>query len=129
LNATGDATENDEAVLSVEEAAISTDSLRPITLKAGRFFAPFGRLSMFHNHDLPFTTRPRSLEAYVGGESGGDGAMATARVPIEHFLELSGGVFNKVGSDSPLLNSAGERRGGAELTYFMKALTSFDFCS
>src|SRR5439155_524277 len=44
----------------VEEAAIVTTSLPyNLTLKGGRFFADFGRLSKFHDHDLPFVNRPK----------------------------------------------------------------------
>ena len=44
VNAAGDATNSDEAVMKIEEAAIYTTSLSYATVKGGRFFAPFGRL-------------------------------------------------------------------------------------
>ena len=45
--------------IEVEEAAIVTTSLPyNLTVKGGRFFADFGRLSKFHDHDLPFVNRP-----------------------------------------------------------------------
>lgn len=126
LNATPDPAANDEAVPHLEEAAILTTSLSYVTVKAGRFFMPFGRNSMVHDHDLPFTTRPRSLDHYVGGESAGDGVQVQALVPIEHFLQITGGAFNKLGANFPLDNTVGDRRDISELTYFAKALTSFD---
>ena len=126
LNATPDAKNNDEATPSLEEAAITTSSLSYAQVKGGRFFVPFGRFSMIHDHDLPFVTRPPSLDNYVGGESGGDGVQVQALIPIQHFLQITGGAFNKVGSNFPLLNGAGNRRDSSELTYFLKALTSFD---
>ena len=128
VNAVSDASNHDEAIPAIEEAAIATTSLSHVQVKGGRFFVPFGRLSMIHDHDLPFTTRPPVLDAYVGGESGGDGVQVQALVPIDHFLQITAGAFNKVGSDFPLLNGAGNQRDGTELTYFAKALTSFDFC-
>ena len=128
VNAAGDGADNDEAKLGIEEAAIYTTSLSYVTVKGGRFFAPFGRLSSIHDHDLPFTTRPRSLDTYVGGESGGDGVQVQALVPIPHFLQITGGAFNKLGADFPLLNATGQHRDGSELTFFLKTLTSFDFC-
>ena len=128
VNAAGDAEAGDEAALSVEEAAIYTTSLKYCMVKGGRFFVPFGRLAMIHDHDLPFVTRPRSLDTYVGGESGGDGIMVQALIPTRHFLQISGGAFNKLGAEFPLLNGAGQRRDGAELTFFGKVLTAFDFC-
>ena len=60
--------------IEVEEAAIVTTSLPyNLTVKGGRFFADFGRLSKFHDHDLPFVNRPIVLDEYVGGESQADG--------------------------------------------------------
>ena len=53
--------------VEVEEAAIVTTSLPyNLGLKGGRFFADFGRLSKFHDHDLPFVNRPHVLDEYVG---------------------------------------------------------------
>jgi hypothetical protein len=126
LNATPDPTANDEAVPLLEEAAILTTSLSYAQVKGGRFFMPFGRFSMIHDHDLPFTTRPPSIDNYVGGESAGDGIQVQALVPIDHFLQFTGGAFNKLGANFPLVNTVGDRRDISELTYFAKALTSFD---
>lgn len=132
LNAVPDAADNDEAVPSLEEAAIYTTSLSHVRVKGGRFFVPFGRLSMIHEHDLPFVTRPRVLDTYVGGESGGDGVQVQALVPIQHFLQVTGGIFNKIGAEFPLLHpldasdATNSRRNGAEMTYFLRMLTSFD---
>ncbi len=129
VNAKGDAANNDEAVVKVEEAAIITTSLSYVTVKGGRFFAPFGRLSSIHDHDLPFTTRPRSLDSYVGGESAGDGVQVQALIPVPHFLQITGGVYNKIGANFPLSDGAGHQRNAEELTLFLKALTAFDFCT
>ena len=63
-----------EASATVEEAAIQTTSLPwNLTLKAGRFFGEFGRLSYIHDHELPFVNRPLVLDQYIGGESKTDG--------------------------------------------------------
>lgn len=135
LNAVPDAEDNDEAIPALEEAAIYTTSLSHVQVKGGRFFVPFGRLSPVHEHDLPFVTRPLSLENYVGGESGGDGVQVQALLPLSHFFQVSAGVFNKVGAEYPLhlpleeTDATNSRRNGAELTYFLKLLTSFDLGS
>ena len=126
LNAVPDAEDNDEALPALEEAAIYTTSLSHVQVKGGRFFAPFGRLPPIHEHDLPFVTRPRSLETYVGGESGGDGIQVQSIIPICHFLQITGGVFNKLGAEFPLESAPPGRRNGAELTYMLKGLTSFN---
>ncbi|MGA2959162.1 MAG: hypothetical protein ABSF48_26010, partial [Thermodesulfobacteriota bacterium] len=69
LNASVDPTTG-EATAGVEEAAIVTTSLPwNLTVKAGRFFGEFGRLSYIHDHELPFVNRPLVLDQYVGGES------------------------------------------------------------
>ena len=125
LNATPDPANNDEAVPSLEEAAIMTTSLSHVQIKGGRFFMPFGRLSMIHDHDLPFTTRPPSIDNYVGGESQGDGIQVQALVPVDHFFQLTGGVFNKLGANFPVA-IVDNHRSGTDSTYFAKALTSFD---
>ena len=135
MNAADDASNpSAEAAVSVEEAAIETSSLSHVRVKGGRFFAPFGRFAMIHDHDLPFVDRPASLDRFVGGESQGDGVMVSALLPVSNFWQINAGAFNKVGAayaqrngvnlnpDNPVNN----RRSTAELTYFGKMLTSFD---
>src|SRR5215831_1250199 len=86
---------------SVEEAALVTTSLPwNLTLKGGRFFADFGRLSKFHDHDLPFVNRPPVLDQYVGGESQADGVEFSYLVPLQQFLNLTLGAYNKMGADN-----------------------------
>src|SRR5438094_7599130 len=70
INASADAANNDEAALTVEEAAIITTRLPyNLTVRGGRFFADFGVLPHRHDHDLPFVDRPPSIAAFVGGEA------------------------------------------------------------
>src|SRR5262249_60959786 len=86
----------------VEEAAIVTTSLPyNLGLKGGRFFADFGRLSKFHDHDLPFVNRPHVLDEYVGGESQADGVEGSWLVPISHYELLTGGADHKIRPDTP----------------------------
>ena len=81
LNASADPVTG-EAAVGVEEAAIVTTSLPwNLTLKAGRFFGEFGRLSYIHDHELPFVFRPIVLDAYIGGESRTDGAQLNWLLP------------------------------------------------
>jgi hypothetical protein len=85
----------------VEEAAIVTTSLPyNLGLKGGRFFSDFGRLSKFHDHDLPFVNRPIVLDTYVGGESQADGVEGSWLVPISHYLTVTAGAYNKVGGEN-----------------------------
>ena len=87
--------------VDVEEAAIVTTSLPwNLTVKGGRFFAEFGRLSTFHDHDLPFVNRPMVLDQYIGGESQADGVEVNWLAPIEHYLSFTLGAYNKIGADN-----------------------------
>jgi hypothetical protein len=108
---------------SVEEAAIVTTSLPyNLTVKGGRFFADFGRLSKFHDHDLPFVNRPVVLDRFVGGESRGDGVVASVILPIEMYVTLTAGIYNKLGADNDRISDV-VPRGIGEFTYLGRAAT------
>ena len=111
--------------VEVEEAAIVTTALPwNLTVKGGRFFADFGRLSTFHDHDLPFVNRPLVLDTYVGGESQADGVEVNWLVPIGHYLSLTAGMYNKVGAENDRVDN-GVSRDVSEFTYLVRAATSF----
>jgi len=87
--------------VSVEEAAFMTTSLPyNLTLRGGRFFANFGRLPHWHDHELPFVNRPTSLDTFMGGEARGDGLelMHLFRTPF--FLQGTLGAYNELGADN-----------------------------
>jgi hypothetical protein len=78
--------------VDVEEAAIVTTSLPyNLTVKGGRFFADFGRLSHQHDHNLPFVNRPLVLDRFVGGESQGDGVEVSWLAPLPQYVTLTAG--------------------------------------
>jgi hypothetical protein len=109
----------------VEEAAIVTTSLPyNLTVKGGRFFADFGRLSKFHDHDLPFVNRPIALDRYVGGESQSDGVEVNYLVPMNQYLTLTGGWYNKMGADNDRVNN-NLSRDLSQFTYLGRAATFF----
>lgn len=84
--------------IEVEEAAITTTSLPyNLTGQAGRFFAAFGRLAQFHQHEFPFVNTPLSINRMVGGEALATGTQWTWLLPTPFFLSLSGGVYNDIG--------------------------------
>jgi cell division protein FtsB len=92
--------------VDVEEAAIVTTSLPyNLAVKGGRFFADFGRLSKFHDHDLPFVNRPQVLDTFVGGESQADGVEVSYLAPLEQYLTLTLGAYNKIGADNEQVNN------------------------
>src|SRR5437016_6305685 len=109
----------------VEEAAIVTTSLPyNLTVKGGRFFADFGRLSKFHDHDLPFVNRPGVLDTYIGGESQSDGIEVNWLAPLDQYLTLTAGVYNKVGASNTRVDNT-VPRGLEEFTYLARATTFF----
>ncbi|MDE0031583.1 MAG: hypothetical protein OXU75_00360 [Deltaproteobacteria bacterium] len=85
-----------EAGVEIEEAAVQTTAL-PINVTAGRFFADFGRLAQFHQHELPFVNAPLSLSRMVGGEALGTGVQWRYLFPTPFYLALTGGAFNEIG--------------------------------
>gem|GEM_PF-4437825 len=125
FNAIPDAAEGDEAAPDLEEAAIVYTPTDNLSFKAGRFFAPFGRLAPMHGHALPFVTLPSSLQDFIGGESIADGAAVEAKF-FGDRLTVNAGVFNKLGEGFPLLNPSGTRRSVDELTYLLRAFTHFN---
>jgi hypothetical protein len=113
-----------EASATVEEAAIQTTSLPwNLTLKGGRFFGEYGRLSYIHDHELPFVNRPLVLDQYIGGESKTDGLQLNYLLPIPHYVSLTAGVGDQFG-DTP--NNVGDFRHFKELNFWGRASTYFD---
>ena len=85
-----------EGGVEVEEAAVQTTAL-PIDITAGQFFADFGRLPQFHEHELPFVKRPLSITRMIDGESLGTGVQWRFLFPTPFYLAFTGGVFNEIG--------------------------------
>jgi hypothetical protein len=111
--------------VDVEEAAIVTTALPyNLSVKAGRFFADFGRLSKFHDHDLPFVNRPIALDSYIGGESQSDGVEVSWLAPLDQYLTLTAGAYNKIGAANDRVSND-IPRGIGEFTYLGRAATFF----
>jgi len=107
----------------VEEAAVVTTSLPyNLTLKGGRFFADFGRLSKFHDHDLPFVNRPIALDRFIGGESQADGVELSYLVPLPQYLTLTAGAYNKLGAENDRVSNTAPRD-FSQFTYLGRAAT------
>src|SRR5436309_1361414 len=127
INASADVMANDEATLSVEEAAIVTTRLPyNLTVRGGRFFADFGVLPHRHDHDLPFVDRPPSLAAFVGGEAQTNGVEVSWLAPTPFFLRASGTIGNKLGADFQDGVSNANSRPIKGLTYMGRLQTYFD---
>jgi hypothetical protein len=111
--------------IDVEEAAITTTQLPyNLDVKAGRFFADFGRLSKFHDHDLPFVNRPLVLDHYVGGESQADGVEATWLAPLPQYVLFTAGAYNKMGADNERVSNL-VPRSYPQFTYLGRGFTFF----
>src|SRR5438309_7622477 len=127
INASADAASNDEATLSVEEAAIVTTRLPyNLTVRGGRFFADFGVLPHRHDHDLPFVDRPPSIATFVGGEAQTNGVEVSWLAPTPFYLRASGTVGNKLGADTRDGVSNDNSRPIRGLTYMGRLQTYFD---
>lgn len=110
----------------VEEAAIVTTALPyNLTVKGGRFFADFGRLSKFHDHNLPFVNRPVVLDRFVGGESQADGVEVSYLAPTRQYLTLTAGMYNKLGAENERVNNL-IPRDFSHFTYLWRAATFLD---
>jgi hypothetical protein len=114
----------------IEEAALVTTSLPwNFTVKAGRFHADVGRFPHWHDEALPFVDRPPSIDRIIGGESGSEGVEVSWLAPIEHYIELTGGLYDTVGAERlGDLNDNGfsGRRDFSELTVLGRPHTYFD---
>lgn len=96
--------------VEVEEAALQTTALPyNLTVTGGRQFASFGRLAHWHDHEMPTTDRPRSLETFVGGETQADGVELSWLVPVPFYLNATAGAFNKMGGENSRVSNATAR--------------------
>jgi len=123
INGSADASTG-ETSLDVEEAALQTTSLPGnLTLTAGQFFGEFGRLAYIHDHELPFVNRPLVLDQYIGGESKTAGAQASWLLPMEHYVNFTGGFGTQFGNNP---DAVGSYRSLGAVNYFGRLSTSFD---
>jgi hypothetical protein len=86
-----------------------------LRLTAGRFRPEFGRMNQVHTHDLPQTTRPRSLVTFLGEEGFVEnGILAEAYIPTP-------GDNNSLAASMAVLNggsiAVGEDNDGENLAF------------
>ena len=123
----GSADSRGEATLGIEEAAVITTALPGnLTVRAGRFFADFGRLGYVHDHDKPFVLPPLVLARYIGGETRTDGAQIGYLFPTDQYISMTAGVGTQFGGDGGP-NNVGGFRSLNELNYWSRLSTYFDF--
>jgi hypothetical protein len=118
-----------EEGFDIEEAALVTTSLPwNLTVKGGRFFADVGRFPHWHAEQLPFVDRPPSIERLIPGESRAQGAELSWLAPIDHYVRVTGGVYDSIGEQDelpPTVGSGGSR-GLDQLTWLVHPATYFD---
>lgn len=113
--------------VDIEEAALETTSLPcSLTARGGRLFADFGRMAHFHDHELPVIDRPRSLDAYVGGETQADGVELSWLAPTSTFLNATVGMYNKMGADNVDRATNDVPRNPNKFTYLGRLSTSVE---
>jgi len=114
----------------IEEAAVVTTALPwNLTVEGGRFFADVGRLPHWHDEALPFVDRPPSIDRLIGGESQSEGAQITWLAPTEHYIRVTGGLFNTIGAEyNEQLRDEGfdGYRDFSQLTFLVHPETYFD---
>jgi hypothetical protein len=91
--------------VEVEEAAFQTKRLPgSLALRGGRYFANFGRLPKFHDHELPFVERTESLDRFLSGEARTEGVELTHLFRTPFFLQGTLGLGNKLGAENDRLD-------------------------
>jgi hypothetical protein len=88
-----------ETVVELEEAWVQTTSLPwDLQLKAGQFFANFGRQNTQHAHAWAFVDQPMVITRLLGGDGlRNPGAQLSWLAPTPNYTELTLGVFNSDG--------------------------------
>jgi hypothetical protein len=120
-----------EEGFDVEEAALVTTALPlDLTAKGGRFFADVGRLSHWHDEQLPFVDRPPSIDRLIGGESGAEGAEFSWLAPLPFFAQLTAGSYNSIGNERreepDEFGTQPDRRHFSSLTWLARPLAYLD---
>lgn len=81
--------------VEVEEGYVTTLFLRGVTLRAGKFYLPFGRHNALHTHAFPFVDAPLTNVAFLGHHGLNEAAVeAAVLVPLPWFLEVSAFAAN-----------------------------------
>jgi hypothetical protein len=132
-----------ETGVELEEAYVITTSLPAnLQLKAGQFFAEFGRQNVQHPHSWAFADQPVAMNRVFGPEGlRGQGARISWLVPLPVYTEVMLGVFNSTGGTTFSFRdeeSSGihggqpverEVSGGTDMLYVPRVNASFDLTS
>jgi hypothetical protein len=105
----------EEGYATLKKLPILDSAPMGLKLTAGRFRPEFGRLNKVHTHELPWTTRPRSYQTFLGEEGYIEsGLNAEVFIPTpgdNNALAAAAAVLN--GGNLPV----GEENRGEDLAY------------
>lgn len=77
-------------VFEPEEVFVETIGIPYVTIRAGKFYANFGKYNIIHTHALPFVYRSQLQQTMFGDEGlSENGLRATSLVPIPWYSEVS----------------------------------------
>ena len=101
---------NQETALELEETYLQTTSLpKNLQLKAGQFFANFGRQNPQHPHQWAFVDQPLILSRTFGRDGLRNiGAQLSWLLPTPFYTEAFLGVFNGQGGQAFSFRNSGE---------------------
>jgi hypothetical protein len=102
--------QNNQTSIELEEAYLLTTALpENLQLKAGQFFAAFGRQNSQHPHQWAFVDSPLILTRTFGPDGLRNlGVQASWLVPTPFYTELSFGVFDGQGSTAFSFRNPGD---------------------
>lgn len=101
---------DNETEIELEEAYLQTTSL-PLSLqvRAGQFFAPFGRINPTHPHAWDFTDAPLVHGRLLGPDGlRGVGAQLSWTLPVPWYSQLTGAVQNGRGGTAYSFRNPGD---------------------
>ncbi|MEP6810661.1 MAG: hypothetical protein ABI992_10490 [Chthoniobacterales bacterium] len=101
---------DNETEIELEEAFLQTTSLPfGLQVRAGQFFAPFGRLNPTHPHTWDFTDAPLVHGRLLGSDGlRGVGAQLSWTLPLPWFSQLTGAVQNGRGNTGYSFRNPGD---------------------
>lgn len=74
----------------LEEGYVTTLFIPRVTLRAGKFYLPFGRHNVLHTHAFPFVDAPLTNQTFFGHEGLNEvAAEASVLLPLPWFFELT----------------------------------------
>jgi hypothetical protein len=89
-----------DGTVDPEEVWVRSTNIPAIQLKLGKIRGMFGKHGLLHTHGFPFIQGPIIMENSIGGEGFKDAGIEAAWLtPLPWYAELTGGVYQAIGSD------------------------------